>query len=103
MIVIVAKKSLLPCVVMTIVFSLPNISSAWRGLVVGIADNDTIKVMRYHKEVGVRLCGIDRPEKGQELVNWGNDRKGYKCIYDEKCEATSSTAKLCITSLNSWI
>jgi endonuclease YncB( thermonuclease family) len=99
MIVIVAKKSLLPCVVMTIVLALRNISSAWTGLIVGIADNDSIKVMRYHKEVRVRLYGIDRPEKGQKLVNWGDDRKEYKCIYDEKCELTSISAKVTLHPL----
>ena len=68
MIVIVAKKSLLFSVVMTIVLAPPNISSAWRGLVLGIADNDTIKVMRYHKEVRVRFCGIDRVKRAKSLL-----------------------------------
>jgi len=34
-------------------------------MVVGVTDGDTIKVMRAHKEVKVRLYGIDCPERGQ--------------------------------------
>jgi len=34
-------------------------------MVVGVSDGDTIKVMRAHEQVKVRLYGIDCPEKGQ--------------------------------------
>jgi len=34
-------------------------------MVFGVSDGDTIKVMRAHKEVKVRLYGIDCPERGQ--------------------------------------
>jgi len=34
-------------------------------MVVGVSDGDTIKVMQAHKEVKVRLYGIDCPERGQ--------------------------------------
>jgi len=37
-------------------------------MVVGVSDGDTIKVMRAHKEVKVRLYGIDCPEKGQPFT-----------------------------------
>ncbi len=35
------------------------------GLVVGVADGDTISVLRDHRAVTVRLAGIDAPEKAQ--------------------------------------
>ena len=39
---------------------------AWTGKVVGIADGDTITVLRYgHDQVKIRLYGIDVPESGQ--------------------------------------
>jgi len=45
---------------------LPAISWAWSGKVVGIADGDTITVLREGKQqVKVRLYGIDCPERGQ--------------------------------------
>lgn len=40
-------------------------SQAFTGKVVGIADGDTIKVLRDHTLVSVRLKGIDCPEKKQ--------------------------------------
>ena len=51
--------------------SLPLISQAaysqtatFTGKVVGVADGDTISVMRGSRAVKVRLQGIDCPEKG---------------------------------------
>jgi endonuclease YncB( thermonuclease family) len=39
---------------------------AWTGKVVGIADGDTITVLRDgHEQVKIRLYGIDAPESGQ--------------------------------------
>ena len=39
---------------------------AWTGKVVGIADGDTITVLRDgHDHVKIRLYGIDAPESGQ--------------------------------------
>ena len=38
---------------------------SFSGKVVGITDGDTISVMRYGKEVKVRLEGIDAPERQQ--------------------------------------
>lgn len=39
---------------------------AWTGKVVGIADGDTITVLRDgHDQVKIRLYGIDAPESGQ--------------------------------------
>ena len=45
---------------------LPSFSWAWSGMVVGVSDGDTIKVMGAHnKQVKIRLYGIDTPERGQ--------------------------------------
>ncbi|UCG12501.1 MAG: thermonuclease family protein [Deltaproteobacteria bacterium] len=44
---------------------IPTLAWAWSGMVMGISDGDTIKVMRSHKRVKVRLYGIDCPERGQ--------------------------------------
>ena len=45
---------------------LPSFSWAWSGMVVGVSDGDTIKVMGAHnKQVNIRLYGIDTPERGQ--------------------------------------
>ena len=45
--------------------SLPCLTWAWSGMVVGVAGGDTIKVMRAHKQVKILLYGIDTPEHGQ--------------------------------------
>lgn len=44
---------------------LPSILLAWTGEVVGIADGDTIMVLKGKSTVKIRLYGIDCPEKGQ--------------------------------------
>jgi endonuclease YncB( thermonuclease family) len=44
----------------------PCLTWAWPGKVVGIADGDTITVLREGKQqVKIRLYGIDCPERGQ--------------------------------------
>ena len=40
-------------------------AGSWEGKVVGIADGDTIKVLKDGKQVKIRLASIDCPEKGQ--------------------------------------
>jgi endonuclease YncB( thermonuclease family) len=41
-------------------------SWAWNGKAVGIADGDTVTVLRDgHEQVKIRLYGIDAPESGQ--------------------------------------
>jgi len=42
---------------------------AWTGKVVGVADGDTIKVLREGKQISIRLYGIDTPEKRQAYGN----------------------------------
>ena len=44
---------------------LPSFSCAFSGKVVGVADGDTITVLRDKEQVKIRLYGIDCPEKGQ--------------------------------------
>ncbi len=44
---------------------LPSFSWAWSGKVVGVADGDTITVLRDKEQVRIRLYGIDSPERGQ--------------------------------------
>ena len=44
---------------------LPSFSWAWSGEVVGVADGDTITVLRDKEQVKIRLYGIDTPERKQ--------------------------------------
>jgi endonuclease YncB( thermonuclease family) len=44
---------------------LPCHSLAWSGKVVGVADGDTITVLRDKQQVRIRFYGIDCPEGGQ--------------------------------------
>jgi endonuclease YncB( thermonuclease family) len=60
------RKILLPLFVLLSVSSLPSSQTAeFTGKVVGVADGDTISVMREGRAVKVRLYGIDCPEKKQ--------------------------------------
>lgn len=59
------SKSLFFCVFLLLLLTVPNLSSAWSGKVVGVADGDTITVLRDKEQVRIRLYGIDRPERGQ--------------------------------------
>ena len=43
----------------------PCLSWAWSGKVIGIADGDTITVLRDKEQVRITLYGIDTPELGQ--------------------------------------
>jgi micrococcal nuclease len=45
--------------------SSPALAESWRGKVVGVADGDTVRVMRSGRSVKVRLWGIDCPERAQ--------------------------------------
>lgn len=44
---------------------MPSICLAWTGEVVGVADGDTITVLRDKTPVKIRLYGIDCPERRQ--------------------------------------
>ena len=62
----VSQRIFLPPIVL-LLLSIPISSQAetFTGKVVGVADGDTISVMREGRAVKVRLHGIDCPEKGQ--------------------------------------
>jgi len=62
----VKRENNLLCLTVCFLVLLPAISWAWSGKVVGIADGDTITVLREGKQqVKIRLYGIDCPERGQ--------------------------------------
>ena len=44
---------------------IPGTVFAWSGKVVNVEDGDSIVVLRHHKEIEVRLYGIDVPEYDQ--------------------------------------
>jgi micrococcal nuclease len=54
-------------IIWTLLFCLfvPSVLWAWTGEVVGIADGDTITVLKGKTPVKIRLYGIDCPERGQ--------------------------------------
>jgi micrococcal nuclease len=45
----------------------PATVAAWSGKVVGVIDGDSIKVLHEGRQEQIRLCGIDCPEKHQDL------------------------------------
>ena len=60
------RKALFPSLFLIFLLIIPCLAWAWSGMVVGVTDGDTIKVMGTHnKQVKIRLYGIDTPEKGQ--------------------------------------
>lgn len=75
MIKIVRYISSLACV---LIFSCPNLFAqemdTWLGVVVGVADGDTIAVLHENQKINIRLYGVDTPEKKQAF---GNKAKGY--------------------------
>lgn len=50
---------------LTFLFVLPCPTWAWSGKVIGVADGDTITVLRDKQTHKIRLYGIDCPEKRQ--------------------------------------
>lgn len=65
---------------------MPSICLAWTGEVVGIADGDTITVLRDKTPVKIRLYGIDCPEKGGQA--FGNKAKQFtsKMVFRKQVE-----------------
>ena len=51
--------------ILIFLLTFPCLAFAWSGKVVGIADGDTITVLRDKEQVRIRLYGIDTPERGQ--------------------------------------
>ena len=61
----VRRKILLLSLLLSLLLTFPCLSWAWSGKVVGVADGDTITVLRDKEQVRIRLYGIDTPERGQ--------------------------------------
>ena len=59
------RKILFASLLLILVLSFPCLSLAWSAKVVGVADGDTITVLRDKEQVKIRLYGIDCPEGGQ--------------------------------------
>jgi endonuclease YncB( thermonuclease family) len=66
---IMLKSTTLFCAILNCLLTTPNLSWAWSGKVIGIADGDTITVLRDKEQVRIRLYGIDCPERGQAFGN----------------------------------
>ncbi|HVO84147.1 MAG TPA: thermonuclease family protein [Syntrophobacteria bacterium] len=54
-------------VIAALLFCLPAPCCAWTGKVIGVADGDTITVLRNGQPEKIRLWGIDCPEKNQDF------------------------------------
>jgi endonuclease YncB( thermonuclease family) len=50
---------------LALLIAIPSLAWAWSGEVVGVADGDTITVLRDKEQVRIRLYGIDCPERSQ--------------------------------------
>jgi micrococcal nuclease len=61
----VKRENNLLCLTVCFLVLLPAISWACSGKVIGIADGDTITVLRDKQQVRIRFYGIDCPEGGQ--------------------------------------
>jgi len=61
----VKRKVLSLILLLTLLSIFPCLSLAWSGKVIGIADGDTITVLRDKEQVRIRLYGIDCPERYQ--------------------------------------
>jgi endonuclease YncB( thermonuclease family) len=61
----VRRKILSSALFLIFLLIFPCLTWAWSGKVIGIADGDTITVLRDNDQVRIRLYGIDCPERGQ--------------------------------------
>jgi endonuclease YncB( thermonuclease family) len=69
----------------------PCFSYAWSGKVVGVADGDTITVLRDKEQVRIRLYGIDTPERGQAFSKRAKQftsKTVYRKVVEVKVMAT---------------
>jgi endonuclease YncB( thermonuclease family) len=48
-----------------LLFALPSHARELQGLVIGVADGDTLTLLVHHERVRIRLAEIDAPERGQ--------------------------------------
>ena len=66
---------------LSVAFHYPAYADTFRGLVVGITDGDTIKVLKDDKEqIKVRLVEIDAPEKRQAFGNRSKQTLSDYCL-----------------------
>ena len=68
------RKGMILFLFLSFTFIFPPHVLAWSGKVVGVADGDTIKVLKRNQQVRIRLYGIDCPEKRQPF---GHQAKRY--------------------------
>lgn len=59
------RENLVLSLIVVFLLNIPCLSWAWSGKVVGVADGDTITVLRDKEQVRVSLYGIDTPEQSQ--------------------------------------
>jgi endonuclease YncB( thermonuclease family) len=59
------KKKSFSTLALIFLLSLPSLSGAWSGKVVGVTDGDTITALHEGRGERIRLYGIDCPEKRQ--------------------------------------
>jgi endonuclease YncB( thermonuclease family) len=59
------RKLFILSFIIVILVTLPCLDFAWSGKVIGVADGDTITVLRDKEQVRIRPYGIDCPEGGQ--------------------------------------
>jgi micrococcal nuclease len=64
-----SKQKFIYSLIFLLIFSSSLFAEEFTGKVVGVADGDTITVMRLGRGEKVRLYGIDCPEKGQAFGN----------------------------------
>ena len=62
------RRNSFSLLVLTFLLTIPCLSWAWSGKVVGVAYGDTITVLRDKEQVRIRLYGIDTPERGQPFA-----------------------------------
>ena len=60
-------KPILSCLLLFALWALPAQAEEFTAKVVGIADGDTLTVLKAKQQVKIRLNGIDAPESGQEF------------------------------------
>jgi endonuclease YncB( thermonuclease family) len=63
------RKTIGLLLLLLFLMTLPCLSWAWSGKVIGIADGDTITVLRDKEQVRIRPYGIDTPERRQAFGN----------------------------------
>jgi endonuclease YncB( thermonuclease family) len=62
---IVRTKILSLTLLLIFLSAFPCLALAWSGKVIGVADGDTITVLRDKEQVKIHLYGIDTPERDQ--------------------------------------